>query len=249
VGSKKGRRELRAKRAKGHTSDLVHKNPGRTMSNPRAEADVKRAAESLEACRKDHGAESEKTLKSILNLAFKHRRAEQFEEAERRYLEVLESRKRLLGPDHTDTLKVQGLLALLYEQRNDWHDRALEMYNLVIAERTKALGEYHKDTITTYRNLGNFLYKCSKHRQASETYAAYFQKVKTVKGVAHPDTWMALLCIFNARFLSKLPLNHKIKGAQYKRVILLLAGTVLWIILQHFAKEFLGIGKRKPSLL
>lgn len=194
-----------------------------------------------------NGSDHPDTLSLMKSIAYCYRQINKLNEAEELYLRCLEIRKKVSGKDHTDTLKVMGLLALLYEERPAWNSKALDIYREVLDLRTKALGEYHKDTIVTCRNFGNFLYKLSKHRQALKMYIQYYTKVRTTRGLLHPDTWMAVLCILNARVLSKLPMNEKLKG-EYKRVVLLLLGTFMFSILQFIWRDVLG-NKPAPSLM
>ena len=202
--------------------------------------DLAKCEQELATSLNENGAESPKTLSLLCRKALCCKHLNLLDEAERLYLDCLEKRKRVLGLEHVDTLKVMGLLALLYEQQPRWHSKALEMYGEALSVRTLALGELHSDTILVSRNRGHFLYKISRHREAVDAYVLYFRKVRAVKGSFHPTTIMALLCIYTARFFSKLPMNHRIKG-EYKKAFLLLVGSVLFSMLRFFVQDVLGL--------
>jgi len=172
----------------------------------------------------------------MCKMASSHKQLGNWDESERFYLQGLELRRQALGAEHADTLKVQGLLALLYEQQPRWHDEAVKMYDAVLAARTKALGELHKDTVVAARNRGHFLYRLNRHREAVDAYILLFRKVRKTKGSLHPDTWMALMCIMAARFFAKLPLPIKITG-EYKRALLLLLASMLLSLAQYLYKD------------
>ena len=194
---------------------------------------------SLELALLAKGLGEEAVLSLQCRIGTCHKQLGNFDEAERLYVECLAKRKLLLGELHADTLKVEGLMALLYELHPAWHGRALDLYTTVLARRTMGLGELHKDTVLIARNRGHFLYKLSRHREAVDAYVQHFHKVRMLKGIFHPDTWMSLLCICSARFFSKLPYNQHIKG-EYKKAILMLVGSLLYSLVSYAYRELAG---------
>jgi tetratricopeptide (TPR) repeat protein len=89
----------------------------------------------------------------------------QYKRAEELYMQVMESRKRVLGSKHPDTLvSVNNLGSVLsrqgkYEEAEAMHRRALEA-------REKVLGREHPDTLVSVNNLGSVLESQGKYEEA-----------------------------------------------------------------------------------
>ena len=74
--------------------------------------------------------------------------------AESLFVQVMETRRRVLGEEHPDTLTGMAHLALTYRKQGRW--KVAESLNMqVIEARRRLLGEEHPDTLTTMDNLAS----------------------------------------------------------------------------------------------
>jgi len=87
------------------------------------------------------------------------------EEAEGLYRQALEVSRRVLGPDHPDTLRLMLSLANAYSAEGR-HAEAEAIYVDGLATSRRVLGPNHPDTLQTIYNLG-----CSALRRGDRTAA------------------------------------------------------------------------------
>ena len=66
----------------------------------------------------------------------------------------METRKRVLGEEHLDTLTSIGNLASTYRNQGRWKE-AEELEVQVMETRKRVLGEKHPDTLTSMGNLAS----------------------------------------------------------------------------------------------
>jgi hypothetical protein len=90
------------------------------------------------------------------NLALTYNSQGRWKEAEELGLHVMESRKRVLGEDHPDTLTTMGNLALTYNSQGRWKE-AEELGLHVMEARKRVLGEDHPHTIASVHDLSKLL--------------------------------------------------------------------------------------------
>ncbi|KAL6155234.1 hypothetical protein ACJQWK_00900 [Exserohilum turcicum] len=111
----------------------------------------------------------------------------QYKRAEELYVQVMESRKRVLGSKHPHTLaSVNNLGSVLsrqgkYEEAEVMHRRALEV-------REKVLGREHPDTLASVSNLGSVLESKGKYEEAEAMHRRALEGYEKVLGREHPDT-------------------------------------------------------------
>ena len=75
-----------------------------------------------------------------------------YSEAEELFVQVIETRKRVLGAEHPDTLTSMGNLALTYGNQGRWKE-AEELEVQVMETSLRVLGAEHPDTLTSMGNL------------------------------------------------------------------------------------------------
>jgi hypothetical protein len=69
-------------------------------------------------------------------------------------MQLMEIRKRVLGPEHPDTLASMNNLAVIYWNQGRWSE--VEELNVQIMEiRKRVLGPEHPDTLTSMNNLAS----------------------------------------------------------------------------------------------
>jgi tetratricopeptide (TPR) repeat protein len=111
----------------------------------------------------------------------------QYNRAEELFLQVTESRSRVLGSKHPDTLtSVSNLGSVLssqgkYKEAEAMHRRALEA-------REKMLGREHPDTLTSVSKLGLVLLSQGKYQEAEAMHRRDLEGCEKVLGREHPDT-------------------------------------------------------------
>ena len=107
-----------------------------------------------------------------------------WKEAEKLEVQVMQTRKRVLGEEHPDTLISIGNLASTYRQQGHWKE-AEELEVQVMQTRKRVLGEEHPHTLSSIGNLA-FTYRQQGHwKEAEELFVQVMQTRKRVLGEEH----------------------------------------------------------------
>jgi tetratricopeptide (TPR) repeat protein len=114
-----------------------------------------------------------------------------YNEAEELFVQVMETRKRVLGDEHPDTLTSMGNLALTYWNQGRWKD-AEELEVQVIETRKRVLGDEHPDTLTSIDNLASTYRNQGRWKDAEELNVQVIETRKRVLGDEHPDTLISI---------------------------------------------------------
>jgi hypothetical protein len=89
----------------------------------------------------------------------------QWREAEMLQLQVMETRKQVLGEEHPDTLTSMANMASTYWNQGRWKEA--EVLNVQVLEATKrVLGEEHPDTLTSMANLASTYWNQGRWKEA-----------------------------------------------------------------------------------
>lgn len=118
-------------------------------------------------------------------------------DAERIYREVLETRRRVLGPKHPETIETMyGLAHALWNQRRD--ENVLSRFREVVELRRRVLGPNHPDTLHSLNAAaaGSHLL----HGANAEVERRYREVVEVSKRVLGPDHGRSLLTKRNLAF-------------------------------------------------
>ena len=110
-----------------------------------------------------------------------------WKEAEELEVEVLETRKRVLGAGHSDTLASMGNLGSIYRNQGRWKE-AEELEVQVLETGQRVLGAEHPDTLTSMANLASTYRNQGRWQEAEELEVQVMETRKRVLGVEHPDT-------------------------------------------------------------
>jgi hypothetical protein len=78
-----------------------------------------------------------------------------WKEAEELQVQVMQTRKRVLGDEHPDTLTSMNNLAITLELQSR-HKEALALIDLCFQSRRKVLGEQHPDTQSSLSALNSW---------------------------------------------------------------------------------------------
>jgi hypothetical protein len=114
-----------------------------------------------------------------------------YNEAEKSFFDVMETRKRVLGRDHPDTLASMGNLASTYLSQRRWKE-AEELEMQVIETRKKVLGEKHPDTLINISNLASTYLSQGRWKEAEELEVQVIETRKRVLKKEHPDTLISM---------------------------------------------------------
>jgi tetratricopeptide (TPR) repeat protein len=110
-----------------------------------------------------------------------------YNEAEILFDEMIDTRKRVLGPKHPDTLTSMANLASTYQNQGRWKE-AEELFVQIIEMRKRVLGPEHPDTLTSINNLASTYMNQGRWKEAEELGVQVIEMRKRVLGPEHPDT-------------------------------------------------------------
>lgn len=89
----------------------------------------------------------------------------QYEEAERLFQKVLETRKLKLGDDHPETLETKHELAMMYKEQGDYNKAEPLLLEAVEGRRLKLSGT-HPHTLDSWNNLIDLYEAWGKQEEA-----------------------------------------------------------------------------------
>ena len=112
------------------------------------------------------------------------------EQAELVLLKACQTRERLLGADHLDTVATEHHLAMVYREQGKYAP-AEALHKEVLAVRTAKLGADHPDTLTSQHHLA-IAYGNQEMHALAETLFKEVLAVRTATlGADHPDTLLS----------------------------------------------------------
>ena len=141
-----------------------------------------------------NGAEHQKTLYSMHNLAETYRQQGKFTEAATMHEDVLAKTKAILGEDHPDTLASMHSLAETYRQQGKFTEAAT-IHEDVLAKKKAISGEDHPSTLTSMHSLAETYRQQGKLTEAATMHEDVLAKRKAISGEDHPDTLTSMLCL------------------------------------------------------
>ena len=107
-------------------------------------------------------------------------------EAETLQIEVLDTRSRILGVKHPDTIHAMGNLAKTFESLGKYGE-AEKLEIQVLDGMTRILGVEHPDTIRAMANLGATYYSLGKYTEAEKLDIQVLDARKRILGVDHTE--------------------------------------------------------------
>jgi tetratricopeptide (TPR) repeat protein len=141
-----------------------------------------------------------------LDLAWKCARAlysdGRYEEAEELEVQVMQTRKRVLGDEHPKTLIIMGNLAATYSDQGRWQE-AEELEVQVMQTRKRVFGDEHPETLTIMGNLAVTYSHQGRWQEAEELQVQVVETEKRVLGDEHPSTLISM---------SNLALTYRTQG-------------------------------------
>ncbi|HEY1263664.1 MAG TPA: serine/threonine-protein kinase, partial [Terriglobales bacterium] len=154
------------------------------------------------------GAENPDTLRTLNNLATAigrqargmpdgRERQARFAEAEKLQREQLELSRRVMGPEHPNTLGSMGNLASTLADQERYAE-AQELERQTTELQTRVLGPDHPSTMGNLMNLGFSLEKLHRYEEAEKVYRKVLEGQQRVLGPEHPDTLLSMDNLNNA---------------------------------------------------
>jgi Tetratricopeptide repeat len=110
-----------------------------------------------------------------------------YDEAEKLYQEALDTERRVLGPEHPDTLSSMGDLAVAYMQGARMHE-AESLLQETIAQQRRLLGPEHPDLLGSMGNLALVYMQEGRFREASKLLQETVEVERRVLGPDNPTT-------------------------------------------------------------
>ncbi len=101
--------------------------------------------------------------------------------------EVLEVQRRVLGPEHPDTLNTMSNLGCSLGGQGK-HAKAETMTREVLDVQRRVLGAEHPSTLLTMGNLALSLGGQGKHAEAEQMFRELLDMQRRVLGLEHPHT-------------------------------------------------------------
>jgi tetratricopeptide (TPR) repeat protein len=111
----------------------------------------------------------------------------QYEKAMELFEQVTQSRKRVLGDEHLETLASMNNLASTYMSQGQWN-YAQELQVQAMQTMKRVLGNEHPDTLTSMNNLALTHMNQGQWKDAEELLVQAVQAMKRVLGNEHPVT-------------------------------------------------------------
>jgi tetratricopeptide (TPR) repeat protein len=102
-------------------------------------------------------------------------------------VQVMETRKKVLGEEHTDTLTSINNLAFTYWDQGRW-DEAEVLEVKVLEIRNRLLGAENEHTLIGMNNLASTYWIQGRYEEAESLWADVLEKRKRARGVEHLDT-------------------------------------------------------------
>ncbi|KAK3361036.1 hypothetical protein B0T24DRAFT_671680 [Lasiosphaeria ovina] len=114
-----------------------------------------------------------------------------WKEAEKLFVQVMETSKTKLGADHPDTLTSIANLASTYRNQGRWEE-AEKLEVQVMETRKTKLGADHPSTLTSMANLASTFWNQGRWEEAEKLFIQVMETRKTKLGADHPFTLMSM---------------------------------------------------------
>jgi tetratricopeptide (TPR) repeat protein len=132
------------------------------------------------------------------NLADLLRKTSRTAEARRLYMDVLETRRKVLGEEHPDTLITMMSLGRLYRSEGEL-PQAIQLFTFSRDVRRRTLGETHPYTLNSIFELGRTYERQQRFADAEELYATLATLRGRLAGANHPTALTELVALGRVR--------------------------------------------------
>ncbi|MCU0254926.1 MAG: serine/threonine-protein kinase [Acidobacteria bacterium] len=115
-----------------------------------------------------------------------------YAEAEQQHRLALETRRRVLGPEHPDTLQSAGALANSYVRQGGLAE-AEALYRETLSIMERVLGPEHVDTLKAKNNLASVIGTTGRHTEAEAIHRATLETQRRIMGPEDPATLLSMM--------------------------------------------------------
>jgi eukaryotic-like serine/threonine-protein kinase len=115
----------------------------------------------------------------------------QYSKAMPHLAEPLETRRRILGDEHPDTLTSIGNMGVALDGLGKY-DEAMPYYTEALETRRRVLGDEHPDTLDSINNMGQILRHQGKYDEAMSYHTGTLETQRRVLGDEHPKTLVSI---------------------------------------------------------
>jgi non-specific serine/threonine protein kinase/serine/threonine-protein kinase len=187
---KTARERDRAERVSGFLVDLFNvSDPGTARGNAITAREVlDRGAERID---KELGNEPEVQAQLMLTMGWVYNNLGLYENAEPMMKRSVETRRRILGEDHPDTLEAIEGLACLYERQGHYAE-AEKVGRMNVAARRRVLGEEHPATLHSMEHLAVVYERQGRYAEALKLDSEVFEADRRVLPENHERTVWAM---------------------------------------------------------
>jgi tetratricopeptide (TPR) repeat protein len=130
--------------------------------------------------------------------------------------------RKVMGPEHPDTLRSISNLARVLDMQGKYEEAEL-MNRQALAQREIVLGPEHPDTLTSMGSLAIVISNQGKNEEAESMHRQVLAKRETVLGPEHPDTLKSMnslaIVISNQGKYKEAELMHRQVLAQKERLL------------------------------
>jgi len=110
-----------------------------------------------------------------------------YPEAAKQHEAALDSRRRVFGPEHPETLRSMNNLALVYADEGKYA-QAETLHSQALGIERRVLGPEHPNTLLSMHNLALVYMREGKYEQAEALYGQTLEIERRVLGPEHPNT-------------------------------------------------------------
>ncbi|BCR87174.1 uncharacterized protein ACHE_31161A [Aspergillus chevalieri] len=114
-----------------------------------------------------------------------------YNEAEKLLVQVMETRKQVLGPEHPDTLTSMASLTATYWNQGQWKE-AKELGIQMMETQKQVLGPEHPDSLASISNLAATYRNQARWKEAEALEVHVMETQKQVLGPEHPSTLISI---------------------------------------------------------
>jgi Tetratricopeptide repeat len=114
-----------------------------------------------------------------------------YSDSEKMSVKAMNTRKRVLGREHKETLNSIGMVGLVYCLGGRWKE-AEELELQVVETGQRVLGHEHPDTLVNMANLASTFWNQGRWKEAEELAVQVMKTGLRVLGQEHPDTLMSI---------------------------------------------------------
>ena len=177
----------------------------------------------------------------MTNLASTYRNQWRWKEVEELEVQVVKTKKRVLGQQHPDTLTSMANLAAAYRNQERWEE-AKELDAQVVEMSRKVLVQEHPDTLASMANLASIYLNQGQWKYAEELEVKVMGASKKVLGQEHPDALTSMTNLASTSWVRRARRTGQARPRMYFFLC-----SFPWSSLITFPFQSGGVGRRRKG--